>query len=179
MKKQKTKFLLLFIITLSITISCGNSTKTTEVAVSENDQIDEYAALRELNNAPPRIAEDLSGNVIILTEKEFIERITDVNNPKGFQYLGKTPCIVELYTDWCKPCGFLSQIMVGLAPEYKGKVIFYKLNAEKAHDVSLAFNVKSVPMILYLKPHGKIATTVGFMNRDDLINTIDDLLLKH
>ena len=177
MKKQKTKFLLLF-LTLSISSSCGNATKTTEVAVSENDQTDEYAALKESNNAQPRIAENLSGNVIILTEKEFIERITDINNPKGFQYLGKTPCIVELYTDWCRPCGFLSQIMVSLAPEYKGKVIFYKLNAEKAHDVSLAFNVKSVPMMLFFKPHGQINTTVGFLNREELINTIDDLLLK-
>ena len=178
MKKQKTKFLLLFLITLFITISCGNSTKTTEVVVSEKDKTDDYAALKELNAEPQRIVEDLSGNVIVLTEKEFIERITAVDNPKGFQYLGQTPCIVEFYTDWCKPCVSLAKVLVEIAPEYKGKVIFYKLNIEKARDVSFAFNVESIPMILYFKPHKKISNTIGFLNREELRNTIDDLLLK-
>ena len=179
MKKQRIKFLLLLSITLLIAFSCGNSTKTTEVTVSEEPPVDDYAALKEQNTVSQRITEDLSGNVIILTEKDFIERITAVDNPKGFRYMGQTPCVVELYAHWCRSCGILSQIMSDLAQEYKGKVIFYKLNVEKAQTVQAAFKAQNIPMLLFFKPRGKISTTVGLLNKEQLTNMIDDLLLKH
>jgi thioredoxin 1 len=86
--------------------------------------------------------------------------------------------MVELYADWCKPCGYLSELMRNLAPEYQGKVIFYKLNIDKAAGVNAAFNVKEIPKILYFKPHGEVSSTVGFLNREQLKNTIDKLLLN-
>jgi thioredoxin len=149
-----------------------------EIMVSENSTADDYALLKEPVNAPQRIAEDLSGKVIILTETEFKERITNLDNPKGFQYLGQTPCIVDLYADWCKPCTYLSQLLNDLAPEYKGKVIFYKINIDKAREVSVAFNVKNIPKILYFKPYGEISSTVGLLNREELIKKINEILLK-
>ena len=180
MKKQSIKFPVLLIITLLITSACNSSNKSNhEVVISEeNIQTDDYAALKEQNIVPQRITEDLSGNLIILTEKDFIERITAIDNPKGFRYLGQTPCVVELYTQWCKPCIVLSNIMADLAQEYKGKVIFYKLNVEKAQAVTAAFNVNNIPVLLYFKPRGKISTTVGLLSKEQLTNMIDDLLLK-
>ena len=180
MKKQNTKLSLLLIITLLIALSCGSSDKSNiEGAVSDEAQVDDYAVLKESNKPPQQIVENLSGNVIILSEKEFKERITAVDNPKGFRYLGKTPCVVELYANWCRPCGILSKTMADLAPEYKGKVIFYKLDVEKAQEVSAAFKAQSIPMLLFFKPHGKISTTVGLLKKEQLTNMIDDLLLKH
>ena len=142
------------------------------------EETDEYALLKEPNSTPQKIAEDLSGKVIILSEEDFIERITALDNPKGFQYKGKTPCIVDLYADWCKPCGYLSQLLNELAPEYQGKVIFYKLNIDRARAVVDAFNVSSIPKILYFKPHGEVSSTVGYLNKEELKETIHNLLLK-
>jgi thioredoxin-like negative regulator of GroEL len=65
-----------------------------------------------------------------------------------------------------------------MAPEYQGKVIFYKLDIEKAYKIKAAFKVESIPVLLFLKPRGKISTTVGYINREKLTNMIDDLLLK-
>ena len=178
MKKQKTKFILLLITTLLIALSCDSSNKSnSEVAVSEDAQTDDYAALKE-SNLPQRIVEDLSGNLIVLTEQEFIERITALDDPKGFRYLGKTPCVVELFANWCRPCGILSNILADLAQEYKGKVIFYKLNVEKSQAISTAFNVQNIPVLLYFNPRGKISSTVGLLNKEKLTKMIDDLLLN-
>jgi len=177
MKKQKR--LLLFIITLLMIFSCGNSTKSnTNEEASGSAQTDDYASLRETGNTTQGIVEDLSGKVIIITEDEFIERITELDNPKGFQYLGRTPCIVLLYADWCKPCGYQTQLMREIAPEYQGRVIFYRLNVDKAQHLKYVFNVESIPMILYFKPHHKISTTVGYLNRENFKKTIDDILLN-
>jgi thioredoxin-like negative regulator of GroEL len=160
-----------------LSFSCGSSnTSFIESYDAENPQTDDYATLKRLQ--PQKIEEDLSGGVIIITEKDFIERITDLDNPKGFQYKGRTPCMVELYADWCKPCGYLSELMRNLAPEYQGKVIFYKLNIDKAAGINYAFNVKEIPKILYFKPHGEVSSTVGYLNRKKIKNTIDKLLLN-
>jgi len=178
-KNIAKNFILILIMTL-ITFSCGNpKVANTETPVQEESQTDEYASLMGQEIASQKIVEDLSGKVIILYEKDFVERITTLDNPKGLQYLGQTPCIVELYADWCKPCGYLSQLLNELAPEYKGKVIFYKLNIDRAKSVVEAFNVKSIPKILYFKPFGEVKSTVGFLNREELKKAIDDYLLKH
>jgi len=177
--KNLIKNFVLLLTILLLTFSCGSSAiSNTDNAASDEPQTDDYALLREQNNAPPKITEDLSGKVIVLYEKDFMERITALDNPKGFQYLGQTPCIVELYADWCKPCVYLSQVLNELAPEYKEKVIFYKLNIDKARDVVQAFNVKSIPKILYFKPRGEVHSTVGYLNKEELKKAIDDYLLK-
>jgi len=173
------KIVLLLTIAIALNFSCGRSNKADLAhTVSQESQTDDYAQLREPNQASPRITENLSGKVIILSEDDFIERITNVNNPKGVQYLGQTPCIVELYADWCKPCGYLSLLLNELAPEYQGKVIFYKLNIDKAPEVVKAFNVTNIPKILYFKPYGEVSSTVGYLNREELTKTIRDILLK-
>jgi len=178
MKTLPKNLILLFAIMMTIALSCGNSNVPhTENIVSENTETDNYDLLKN-PIAPERIPEDLSGNVIVISEKEFIQRITTLDNPKGFQYLGQTPCIVDLYASWCKPCGFLSQLLNELAPEYKGKVIFYKVDIDKAKEIAFAFNVKSIPMLLYFKPHGSISSTIGYLNREELKKAIDEYLLN-
>ena len=177
-KKMIMKNFLLLLLLMSITISCGSSNASSENILSDEPNADDYALLKEQNDEPQRVAEDLSGKVIRLTESEFIEKITRLDNPKGFQYLGQTPCIVDLYADWCKPCGYLSQVLNELAPEYKGKVIFYKLNTDYAKEVVKAFNVVSIPKILYFKPYGKVSSSLGFLNKEEMKKMIDDILLK-
>jgi len=163
---------------MTTALSCVNSNiPKTENMVLEDTKTDDYDLLKT-PKTHERIPEDLSGRVIVISEKEFTERITAIDNPKGFQYLGQTPCIVDLYASWCKPCGFLSQLLNELAPEYKGKVIFYKVDIDKAREIAFVFNVKSIPMLLYFKPHGPISSTVGYLNREELIKAIDDYLLN-
>jgi thioredoxin-like negative regulator of GroEL len=56
-------------------------------------------------------------------------------------------------------------------------VIFYKLDIDKAREVAFAFNVKSIPMLLYFKPRGEISSTVGYLNREELKKAINEYLL--
>jgi thioredoxin len=176
MKIQKKNFVLLFAVMMTLTLSCGNS--NTSNVIVEDPMTDDYDALRNPNQAPQKITEDLSGRVITLSQQEFIERITDINNPKGFQYKGQTPCVVDFYASWCKPCGFLSENLRNIAPEYQGKVIFYKVDIDKAYDVAAAFGVKSIPMLLYFKPRGEISSTVGYLTVEELRKAIDEFLLN-
>jgi len=179
MKLQKKNLGLLLILLTVFTISCNRAKNNIPAQTDAvNPQTDEYAALFEENKPVQKITEDHSGKVIILTEKEFIERITDIDNPKGFQYKGQTPCVVEIFAYWCKPCGIQAELLSMLAPEYKGKVIFYKIDIDRAYDVRTAFKVDNIPMMLFFKPKGQYTSTIGFQNREKLTNLIDEFLLK-
>jgi len=170
----------LFLIVAKVALfSCSSSSRSKPGDKPvDPSAADDYAILFETNHTNNSIDEDLSGNVIVIYEKDFTERITKLNNQKGYQYMGKTPCIVELYANWCKPCGYQSQLLSEMAPDYKGRVIFYKLDIERAYNVAAAFNVKSIPMILYFKPHSEIATTVGYLNKEELKDMINKFLLN-
>jgi thioredoxin-like negative regulator of GroEL len=162
-----------------VTLSCGNRTHSNDENTEiNNSKTDDYSVLFETNKAPKRIEENLSGKVIVISEKDFIERITDIDNPKGFQYKGQTPCIVVLFAYWCTACYYQANILDDIAPEYQGKVIFYKLDIEKAYDVKAAFKIESIPMMFFFKPRGRISTTIGLLNREKLTNMIDELLLN-
>jgi thiol-disulfide isomerase/thioredoxin len=179
MKIEKKNLVLLLVIMTTVLLSCCNSRMSnTENVVLEDPKTDDYELLRNPGKVPQRMSEDLSGRVIVLSESDFIERITDLDNPKGFQYKGQTPCIVALYANWCRPCTFQSEVLNNLAPEYQGRVIFYKIDIDRARGVSTAFKVTSIPMILYFKPHGTISNTLGFLNKEELTNAIDQFLLN-
>jgi thioredoxin-like negative regulator of GroEL len=169
---------LIIMISLLAFVGCNSNKTNMENVILEESQTDDYAILTKPENPSHRIAENLSGKAIVITEKDFIERITAIDNPKGFQYLGQTPCIVEFYADWCRPCAYQSQVFNVLAPEYQGKVIFYRLNIEKAVDVRTAFKVDDIPVILYFKPHKGVSKTIGYLNKEKLQQTIADLLLE-
>jgi len=179
MKIFQKNLILLLVIMMTLVLSCGNSNApNTKNMASEDSKTDNYDLLRNPNQSYQRIVEDLSGGVIILSEQEFIERITAIDNPKGFQYKGQTPCIVDFFAGWCKPCGFLSENLRDLAPEYQGRVIFYKVNIDRARGLAAAFNIVSIPKLLYFKPHGPISSTVGYLTKEEIRKAIDEYLLN-
>lgn len=125
-------------------------------------------------SATPVIKE---GEVNVITEEQFVKWVTDVNNDKGFQYRWNVPAIVDCYADWCRPCHAINPIMVELAEKYKGKVIIYKLNVEKAANVSEAFGISSIPTLLFFKPNAQPVKLVGAQSIEAYEQAIRQLLL--
>lgn len=121
--------------------------------------------------------EDLSGKIIILEDDEsFAARITDIDNVKGLQYKGTTPCIVDFYADWCRPCSALHPVLVELAKEYKGKLIIYKINTDKATNTANALGINSIPTLLFFKRNAQPGMIRGGLAKKDLKKIIDQFL---
>lgn len=175
---------LLLICAVLMTSSCAN-------AQSENDdetpvETEKVISLSMDNpnfNQTPAVMkqtyeEDLSGKIIILDEESFIARITDINNEKGLQYKGNTPCIVDFYADWCRPCSALHPILTELANEYKGKLIIYKLNTDKAPNIANALGISSIPTLLFFKRNTQPGMIKGALPKKDLKKVIDQFLAE-
>ena len=98
-------------------------------------------------------------------------------NPKDFVFEGNLPCIIDFYADWCRPCKMVAPIMDELALQYKGKVVFYKVNTDQERELSQTFNIRSIPALLYVPKNGKPQMSVGAYGKEDYIKQINSILL--
>lgn len=168
-----------FLAILGIMIlSCGNGGDPAVVENNENSIVQENQKSVPVTNLKPqeRVPEDLSGKVQVLTEEEFAKKITEFDNEKGFQYKGKTPCVVDFYADWCRPCVALNPIMVELAEKYKGQLIVYKVNVDRAQRIAAAFQISSIPTLVFFKPNSQPGMMVGAPTKAELEGVIQEFL---
>ena len=173
MKKQ-----ILILLAAVMLAACGQKDKTEQ----PQDQVQTEAAndYSHLNPAQDDgqtvLQEDLSGKVITLTASEFQKKVADLDPAKGLRYKGTTPCMVDFYADWCGPCRRLAPIAEKMAGKYKGQLIIYKLNVDKAQDICQALNIQSIPTLLFLKPNAQPSMMVGAPGEAELEKTIQELL---
>lgn len=170
---------LLTILSLALLLSaCGqkNRQNTTEQAQTETAE-NSYSHLNPgQDNASAKKTEDLSGKVIALTANEFLERVTEIDPALGLRYKGNTPCMVDFYADWCKPCMQLKPITEKLAAKYKGQLIIYKVNVDKAQDICQALSISSIPTLFFFKPNEQPGKMVGAPSEAELDKVIQDFI---
>lgn len=120
-----------------------------------------------------------TSKVTHLTYKEFISKVWDFEkNPSTFVFKGKIPAIVDFYADWCGPCRKVSPIMEKLAQEYEGRVAIYKINVDQEKDLASVFQVRSIPMVLFIPLKSQPMMQVGAMSEADYKKVIEEQLLK-
>ena len=114
-----------------------------------------------------------------LTYNQFIKQIWDFEkDPNTFNYKGKLPAIIDFYADWCGPCRRVAPIMEKLAEEYDGKLLVYKVNTDQERGLASAFQVKSIPMVLFIPMEGKPMMQVGALPEEGYKQVIEEQLLK-
>ena len=114
-----------------------------------------------------------------LTYKEFLKKVWDFEkDPNTFTYKGDVPAIVDFYADWCGPCRRVAPIMEKLAEEFDGKVIIYKVNTENEEELSQAFQIRSIPTVLFIPMKGQPMMQVGAMDEESYRQVIKEQLLK-
>ena len=114
-----------------------------------------------------------------LTYKEFLKKVWNFeNNPNTFVYKGKLPAVIDFYADWCGPCRRVAPIMEKLAEEYDGKLLVYKVNVDQEKELSAAFQVKSIPMVLFIPMEGQPMMQVGALPEEGYKKVVVEQLLK-
>ena len=171
------KHILILTLAAMMFTACGQKNKTDQ----NQDQVqtetaNDYSHLNPGQEATPTQKEDLSGKVIALTAEEFRDRVADMNPELGLRYKGTTPCIVDFYADWCKPCMQLKPITEKLAEKYKGKLIIYKVNVDRAQDICQSLGISSIPTLIFLKTNAQPSKMVGAPTEAELVNAIEDFI---
>lgn len=172
------KHLIPILCAVLLLAACGQKNKTEQSQEQvQTEAANDYSHLNPAqDDGQTAMKEDLSGKVIALTAEEFLDRVSDIDPAKGLRYKGKTPCIVDFYADWCGPCRQLAPITERMAAKYKGQLIIYKLNVDKAQDICQALNISSIPALFFLKPNTQPGLMVGAPTEAELEKTIQEFL---
>ena len=118
-----------------------------------------------------------SGNAQTREEKEVpVAKTEEVKTKDAYKIednriipLNNRPLIVDFSATWCPPCRQLKPIFHSLEEEYKGKIDFVTIDVDEMPDLSKAYQVSSIPAIIYINPEGKeLGRTIGFHEKEDL-----------
>ena len=120
-------------------------------------------------------AED--GKMNPITRQFFLEHIFDYRKSDDFVYNGDKPVVIDFWATWCGPCMRLLPKMEELAEKYKGKVMFYKVNADKEKDLCKHFGVQALPTLFFIPVGGKPIVEVG-ATPEKYVQIIEEQLLK-
>ena len=114
-----------------------------------------------------------------MTYNEFLFKIWNFESyPNTFKYKGKLPAIVDFCADWCGPCRRVAPIMEKLAEEYDGKLLIYQVNTEKEPALAKAFQIRSIPTVLFIPMEGQPTMQVGALSEEAYRQIIEEQLLK-
>ncbi|VVC04885.1 Thiol-disulfide oxidoreductase ResA [Candidatus Burarchaeum australiense] len=107
--------------------------------------------------------------MLVLTSKTFDDEVAKAGM-----------MLVDFWAPWCGPCRMLSPIVDKLseAPEYKGKVVFGKVNVDEEQALAGKHNIMSIPTLMLYKK-GKLAEVrMGALPESDLREWIAGHLKK-
>ncbi|OGU34601.1 MAG: thioredoxin [Gemmatimonadetes bacterium RIFCSPLOWO2_12_FULL_68_9] len=80
--------------------------------------------------------------------------------------------MVDFWATWCGPCHTVAPIVEQIAREYDGKVKVAKLDVDENQRVTMRFNVRSIPSILFFKDGKHVETVVGAVPKAYLVEKL-------
>lgn len=63
----------------------------------------------------------------------------------------RVPVLVDFYADWCGPCKAVEPTMETLSKEYGGMVKFVKVNVDESQQISMRYDIMSIPTALLFR----------------------------
>jgi len=87
----------------------------------------------------------------------------------------KETMVIDFFADWCGPCKMLAPIVEELSDEYQGKIGIYKVDVDQTPELAQAFGVTGIPTVVFFKEGQKVDTHVGFLDKDNFKDKIDNI----
>jgi thioredoxin len=115
--------------------------------------------------------------VVYLTNDTFKQMIYNYEKNKEWKYEGSKPAIIDFYANWCPPCRQLSPLVEEIAKEYAGKIVVYKIDTDKERALSQQLGISGLPTLLFIPLKGKPQASMGFIPKETIIKTINNVLM--
>ncbi|MGE5458133.1 MAG: thioredoxin [Methanococcaceae archaeon] len=109
----------------------------------------------------------------------FLEKIFNYEKNQEWEYKGVIPCLIDFWAPWCGPCRVVSPVLEELSEEYNGKVLFYKINSDEEAELSAAFDIKSIPSLLFIPLKGQPKMAIGAHPKEVIKSAIETELLNN
>lgn len=84
----------------------------------------------------------------------------------------KQPVLVEFWAPWSRPCQVMDSVLHELTSDWAGKVKVAKVNADDSLDLSLWYDIQSVPTLLYFVGGNPCLRVVGTASKEAILAKI-------
>lgn len=81
------------------------------------------------------------------------------------------PVIVDFWAVWCQPCQMMSKVIDAIAEE-REDIAVAKVNVDNEQSLAAKYRVTSIPMIGLFQDGVLKSSSVGFMDKESLINEL-------
>lgn len=85
------------------------------------------------------------------------------------------PILIDLWAEWCGPCKMMAPHFAQAAKQYPN-VVFAKINTEENPRLSSAFNVRSIPTLVFMNKTTEVARVSGALRSSELQQWLDQQL---
>lgn len=81
--------------------------------------------------------------------------------------------LVDFFATWCGPCKMLHPVLEEASKKLEGKVVVAQVDIDQLQDLAGAFNVQSVPTLIFFKEGKPVLATAGYMDEAGLMRFVD------
>ncbi len=114
----------------------------------------------------PLAGATVTGTVNELSEATFHEKVE----------LAPLPVLVDFYSPTCGPCQMVAPIMENIAVLHAGRAVVCKLNTSVHRAISVRFQIRGVPTLLFFSGGKVVDQMVGVATQPEIQKRLDALL---